>query len=95
MVFLNDPLASCKITKSTGFLGRRQLIFSVFSILREHPFCVIFVFPPTSIVLPPSFAAALPSSCPIKANGTDKNKMINNMETFLMKSLIAISEILL
>ena len=95
IVSLKDPLASCKITKSIGFLGRRQLISSVVSILRLHPLCVIFVLFPTCVVSIPSAEAVLPKSTLANPNGIDMNKIMNKMEIFLMKSLIIFSEILL
>ena len=95
IVSLKDPLASCKITKSIGFLGRCQLISSVVSILRLHPLCVIFVLFPTSVVSIPSAEAVLPNNILANPNGIDMNKIMNKMETFLMKSFMLFSEILL
>ena len=95
IVSLKDPLASCKITKSIGFLGRLQRISSFVSILRLHPLCVIFVLFPTSVVSIPSAEAVLPNNILANPNGIDMNKIMNKMETFLMKSFMLFSEILL
>ena len=46
IVLSNDPLASCRITKSIGFLGTAHWVFSFFLTTISHPFCDTVIFSP-------------------------------------------------